>query len=156
MTGDTCDAITGDGSECDNPATRENGRCWIPSHSDPDAENPAGRPFTLGEDDHEDILQAARDGHSKAGCARAAGTGSMQLERYLDSHPEFREAFMRARKKGENTLIKRGLFDEDTDSSMAKFLLSTSFDYVKTEKRELEHSGEVQGIVINTEAPDNE
>jgi hypothetical protein len=140
---DICGAETLDGSPCEHPA----GSCPVPSHDDPDADNPQGRDFVLGPDDHDDILQAARDGMSRAGCARAAGVSRQDLDRYVDAHPEFRTAFMRARHEGERKLVTGALWSEEgapreMDGQHARFLLSTSFDYVKTEKRELEHSGE--------------
>ena len=60
---------------------------------------------------------------------------------------------MRARHKGERTLLKGPLVEregeaESIDGQHARFLLSTSFDYQKTEKRELEHSGEVSGSLF--------
>ena len=154
MPDDVCGHPTegGDGPPCQNPPG-ENGRCHIPTHNDPDAENPQGRKWAITESDHEDILTAARDGFSKAGCARAAGVGEASLQRYLDAHDEFRSAFMRARHKGERTLLKGPLVEregeaESIDGQHARFLLSTSFDYQKTEKRELEHSGEVSGSLF--------
>jgi hypothetical protein len=131
-----------DGSKCQHPA----GSCPVPSHSDPNADNPQGRDFAIEEADRADILQAAREGFSKAGCARAAGVKKPSLLRYLDAYPDFRTDFMRARHKGERELLRVPLRDDpqnpvDIDSQHARFLLSTSFEYVKTEKRELEHSG---------------
>ena len=135
MTDDTCGWPTTTDGECQNPAG-EDGTCWIPSHGDADAENPQGRDFSITDDDHEDILEAAREGVSKAGCARAAGVDKASLLRYLDAHPEFRTAFTRARNQGERELIHGGLRDDDIDTSMAKFLLASSFEYKKSEKRE--------------------
>lgn len=155
---DVCGAETVDGGECQNPAG-DNGRCWIPSHTDPDAENPHGRDFTITEDDHDDILRAAREGMSKSGCARAAGVAKSQLDRYLEAHDNFRSAFTRARHEGERFLVREALIDDpddprEVDGQHARFLLSTSFDYIKTEKKELEHSG--SGITIQTHADDDE
>jgi len=143
MPDDTCGYPTADGSPCQNPAG-ENGRCWIPSHNpgDDDA-NPQGRDFKIDESDHDDILEAARMGASKAGCARAAGVDKASLLRYLDAHDQFRTAFMHARAEGEQRLLSGPLFNEDDapremDGQHARFLLSTSFDYTKTEKQEIE------------------
>jgi len=141
MTDEICGADTTGDQPCQNPAG-ENGRCWIPSHNpDSDEENPQGRGFSIDESDHDDILEAARDGVSKSGCARAAGVSHTELNRYLDAHPDFRSAFARARNTGERTLIEGGLRDPDVDSSMAKFLLASSFDYKKTEQREVTGQG---------------
>lgn len=154
MPDDVCGADTTGDTPCRNPTTEDGdpGRCWIPSHNDPDAENPSGREFTLGEDDHADILEAARSGMSKGGCARAAGVSRSQLTRYVDAHPEFRSAFTQARAEGERELVRGALFreadaDREMDGQHARFLLSTSFDYVKTEKKEVEHSGDDGGPV---------
>lgn len=144
MTDDICGAETSstDGV-CQHPA----GSCPVPSHSDADAEDPQGRKFALDEGDHEDILDAARRGKSKRDCARAGGVSKDSLQRYIDAHDEFRDSFRRARAKGSDRLIEGGLCDEDVDSSMAKFLLASSYDYVKKEQRELEHSGDVDHTV---------
>jgi hypothetical protein len=144
MPDEVCGAECVDGSECQHPA----GSCPVPSHSDPDAENPHGRDFAISEDDHGDILDAARHGMSKAGCARAAGVDEKSLKRYLDAHEDFRRTFARARHKGERRLVEGPLQENpdpnapEMDGQHARFLLSTSFEYVKTEKKELEHSGD--------------
>jgi len=145
MSNDICgheDTTTG--HPCQHPA----GSCPVPSHNDSDAENPQGRDFAIDASDHEDILQAAREGFSKAGCARAAGVDEKSLQRYLkaNENADFRRAFMRARHRGERELLRAPLRDDpqnpvNVDGQHARFLLSTSFEYVKTEKRELEHSG---------------
>lgn len=129
-----CGAECADGTPCEHPA----GSCPVPSHSDDDVENPQGRDFSIDESDHETILEAASMGKSKAGCARAAGVSHTELRRYLEAHDGFRSAFERARARGEAELIEGGLRDEDVDSSFAKFLLASSFDYTKTEKREVD------------------
>jgi len=163
MSDEQCGHPTTDGGECSNPTTPEGDpeHCWIPTHNDPDAENPHGRDFVIGTDDHDDILDAARLGVSRSGCARAAGTGPDQLNRYLEAHPDFREAFARARAVGEQRLIRAPLEshpgDEvEVDGQHARFLLSTSFDYIKTEKRELENTGDepLSEIVVDFENVD--
>ena len=132
-----CGAETSKGGTCQNPADS------CPWHN---TDNPPenGRPFSLSEDDHEDILEAAKMGASKAGCARAAGVAPNVLNRYLqaDEHADFRQAFTQARAKGEQRLLTGPLMqdknaDQYMDGQHARFLLSTSFDYKKTEKREL-------------------
>lgn len=139
MTDDICGAETAGSGECQNPAT-EGDSCWIDSHG---GDVTPGRDFAIDADDHDDILAAAREGLSKSGCARSAGATKDSLRRYLDAHDDFRADFARARQAGERTLIHDGLRDPDTDSSMAKFLLSTSFDYIKTEKREVEMDADI-------------
>lgn len=148
MGDDTCGHPTANGTPCELPASASDGRCH--HHTEADERANGGREWAINESDHEDILSAARDGFSKAGCARAAGVGEASLQRYLDAHEDFRSAFMRARHEGERTLIKGPLVDRpdapgdgpDINGQHARFLLSTSFDYVKTEKRELENTGD--------------
>lgn len=130
----------GDGPPCQHPAT-EGDSCWIDAHG---GDVSVGRDFAIEEADHEAILEAARNGVSKRGCARVAGCDRASLDRYLDAHADFRAAFARARGQGERTLIADGLRDPETDSSMAKFLLSTSFGHVKTEKREVDMEADIK------------
>jgi len=138
VTDDTCGHETADGTPCQNPAT-DGGSCWIPAHGGNVEDH--GRDFAISESDHDDLLTAARDGFSKAGCARAVGVTIQSLERYLDAHDVFRKAFTRARHEGERTLVRGPLVDDestpDIDGQHARFLLSTSFDYIKTERTEL-------------------
>jgi hypothetical protein len=105
-----------------------------------------GREWAIDEADHDDILEGARMGMSKSGCARLAGTNRESLRRYLDAHPDFRAEFARARARGEQRLISGPLVDDedtpDMDGQHARFLLSTSFDYVETERHELENTGD--------------
>lgn len=130
----------GDGPPCQHPAT-DGDSCWIDSHGG--HADPGGRDWAIDADDHETILTAAREGLSKAGCARAAGVDEKSLARYLDAdeHDEFRRAFMRARHAGERRLATGPLVDRegepDMDGQHARFLLSTSFGYQKTEEREI-------------------
>lgn len=114
-----------------------------------------GRPDKFTDDRVKDAIEAAKDGFSKAGCARAAGVVPSTLNNWLNANPdygdgEFLEAFTRARHQGEKQLVTEPLYTEDADGPTnrpemdgqhARFLLSTSFDYKKTEKQEVEHSG---------------
>ena len=153
MPDDVCGHQTegGDGPPCELPASKSDGRCH--HHTETDERANGGREWTINESDHEEILTAAREGFSKAGCARAVGVDEKTLRRYVDAHDDFRRDFMRARHKGERTLLKGPLVEregepESIDGQHARFLLSTSFDYQKTEKKELEHSGEIQGSLF--------
>jgi len=139
----------GDGSPCQLSASYDDGRCY--HHTDTADVDSGGRPFALGESDHEDILEAARMGASKAGCARAAGVQPNVLNRYLEAeeHENFRQAFMRARSNGEMKLLEGALYErkndpephKQMDGQHARFILSTSFDYKKTEKKEIAGEG---------------
>jgi hypothetical protein len=147
-------ATTSDGDPCSLCQERD-GYCH---HHDGNPETTAGRPTAITEDDHEDILEAAREGVSKRGCARMAGASVHALERYLEQHDEFRHSFMQARARGEMTLIRDGLRDDETDAPMAKFLLATSFDHVKEEKRSVEndHSGDVSIDITHHRVTDDD
>jgi len=142
-----CGHIKNDGEPCTYTPKYDDGKCGV--HSELNDDGP-GRPFALTEDDHEDILEAARMGASKAGCARAAGVDKASLLRYLNTHTQFRMAFTQARAKGEQRLLSGPLMQDKNaerqmDGQHARFLLSTSFDYIKTEKREL--TGEDGGAI---------
>jgi len=154
---ETCGYVLESGDPCQLPASRPDGRCH--HHTDTaDGTAKSGRPPALDESDHDTILDAAESGLSKSGCARAAGVDEATLRRYLGRHDEFRRTFARARKVGEARLVQGGLLDDEVDTSMAKFLLSTSFDYVKTEKRELSTPDDEDGfgttIVLDSEYVD--
>jgi len=97
----TCGHDTPNGP-CKNPTTPNNpedgkpSRCWIPSHNDPDAENPHGRPEKLA-DRRDDILAGARQGMTIEGCARLAGVSKDSLYRWLDKYEDFSDAFRETR-----------------------------------------------------------
>jgi transposase-like protein len=122
-----CGAECADGTPCEHPA----GSCPVSSHTG-DSSGAGGRPSKFDEDRKADILQAARNGTTVEGCARAAGIHHSTLYEWLDEYPEFSEAFERARAKGEQRLVE-DVVDEDP-----KFILERSYDYVKTERREIE------------------
>ena len=149
---DICGAETASTDEpCQHPA----GSCPVTSHSEDVEENPQGRPSKFSDERAQAAIEAAREGLSKAGCERAAGIGDGTLNNWLEANPtftteegetrQFFRAFRRARRAGESELVRGGLYDDDVDSSMAKFLLASSFDYKKTEQREV--TGEDGGPV---------
>lgn len=139
MSDDICGAECADGSPCEHPA----GSCPVPSHSDPDADNPQGRPSLL--DDYEnDILTGARQGMTLEGCARLAGIDESTLHRWINKYDEFRKSLKRARAHGELQHL------QSVNDSGSQFILERSFGYVKTEKREVEaeHSGKDGGPIM--------
>ena len=140
MSDGTCGWDTPNGP-CQNPAT-EDDRCWIPSHGDPDAENPQGRPSLL-EEYEDDIYAGARQGMTLEGCARLAGVDESTLYRWIDKYEDFRKSLNRARAHGELQHL------QSVNDSGSRFILERSFGYTKTEKRELEHSGEVEGSLFD-------
>lgn len=128
MTDDICGHPTGDGGECQNPAT-EGDSCWIESHGGDVSGH--GRPSKL-EATWDDVMAAAEEGLTLEGIARVAGIGVSTLREWRTENDDFSAALARARARGERDLI------QEAD---AEFILERSFGYVKTEKRELEHSG---------------
>lgn len=122
--------------------------------TDGETPNKTGRPRKFDDDRARDALDAAREGKSIRGCARAAGVRHSTMREWVDDEGvdglsftdadgtdrDFAVAFRRARSAGESELIDGGLND-DYNPSMAKFLLSSSFGY--SDKQEIEHSGEV-------------
>jgi len=140
---DVCGYETTDGQPCELPPSRSDGRCH--HHTDAGERKNGGRDFAIDTSDHDAILEAAELGASKAGCARAAGTTRQALQRYLDSHEDFRTDFARARHRGERELLRGALYESDDetrdmDGQHARFILSTSFKYA--EKKELENTGD--------------
>lgn len=149
-----CGAETSKGTPCQNYADS----CpW--DHGDT---NDTGRPSKFNDERAQVAIEAAREGKSEDGCARAAGVRSPTISNWIEANPtfededgsetEFFKAFARARAHGESTLIEHGMYNPDADASMAKFLLASSFDYVKTSKQEVEHSGEIDGFDFTIDA----
>jgi transposase len=142
-TDDVCGEPTADGDPCQHPPTESDGRCWHHTEIDEDRME-AGRPSTF-EDHRDDLLEAAREPIKTRDVARTAGVGKSTLYDWLDAHPEFSDAFKRARSEAARELVARGLDDPDVDTGMIRFLLERTFDYTKTQ--ELEVGGD--GLVIN-------
>ena len=145
-----CGYMLDDGTGCDNPVTdEESGRCW--HHK----ENPVqtGRPSKFNDERARQAIQAARQAKSKGGCARAATVDRHTLHRWLQDSPEFtdssgqkrdfRTAFAQARGDGETILVQGGLRNDDIDSSFAKFLLKTSFDYREVQEIRMDDTAEI-------------
>jgi hypothetical protein len=129
-----CGVETKSGTPCKNDAET----CPWHNPQREDVREQLGRPPVITEEDEEDILEAARHGASKEGCARIAGAESaMSLNRYMERNPEFGVRFRKARGRGELSLIKDGLRNSEVDASTVRFLLATSFGHVKAERREL-------------------
>jgi hypothetical protein len=149
MTDDLCGAETGAGGECQNPAT-EGDSCWIESHGGHAQTGAGGRPSTFTDDLARMAIAAAEKGKSERGIEREVGVGRdtifsengwiEQGHTFTDADGttrKFSVAIERARARGEDEWIREGRGD-DGDSSFAKFMLSTSYGYIKTEKREVD------------------
>jgi len=131
-----CGHPTGDGGECQNPAT-EGDHCWIASHGgDVDGH---GRPSLLDEYE-DDILAGARQGMTLEGCARLAGVDESTLHRWKNKYEDFRKSLKRARAHGELQHL------QSVNDRGSQFILERSFGYIKKEKRE--HMGEDGGGIV--------
>jgi hypothetical protein len=140
MTDDTCDAVKNDGDPCEYAAKYDDGKCGIHTDKNP-RQDPGGRPSLL-EEYEDDIMVGARQGMTLEGCARLAGVAEKTLHSWINNNEEFRKSLKRARAQGE---LKRL---QTVNESGSRFILERSFGYTKTEKRELEHSGEVAGSLF--------
>ena len=90
-----------------------------------------GRPKKLA-DKKDDIHEAAERGLTYEGIARVAGVGSSTLREWRNDYPEFEAELQEARARGEQKLIERVAEDKP------EFILERSYDYIKTEKREID------------------
>jgi len=134
---DICGHPTADGSPCQNPPT-DGDSCYLNEHGGDAA--PSGRPTKL--DEHRsDIMSAAREGMSLQGCARVAGIAEKTLHNWINDYDEFASDLRQARAEGELQHIR------NVDDKGSQFLLERSFGYTKTEKKELEHTGEGGGPI---------
>jgi len=138
-----CGWETQDGEPCQNKVAGDGDTCYLPSHGDPDAENPQGRPSLL-EEYEDDIYAGARQGMTLEGCARLAGIDESTLHRWIDKYEDFRKSLNRARAHGELQHL------QSVNDSGSRFILERSFGYTKTEKKEVEHAGEGGGPVEYT------
>lgn len=93
--------------------------------------NARGRNKQL-EEHREAILEAAEKGMTYEGIARVAGVGVSTLREWRNDHPEFNADLERRRAVGESKLIER------VAENRPEFILERSYDYVKTEKHEVE------------------
>jgi len=154
MSDDICGAETkGTDDVCQHGATQPDGRCHLhtehdPSHVGRDKVEPTG-------ERREDALDAASDGLSMSGCARAAGVSKNTLYRWLDDHPDFSTAFARARAQAERELVRSALMEE-VNPRTAHFLLARAFDYVERQEIEHEHGGDGIEIVADFSTEDTD
>ena len=150
-----CGAECVDGSACQHPA----GSCPVPSHSDDSVnENPQGSRTTFNDEDARIAVGAARKGKSESGIEREVGVAERAIfgdGGWLDqghiftnengNERDFFRALRRARGEGEDDWIDEGRGDGG-DSSFAKFMLASSYDYKTTETHE--YTGEDGGPLM--------
>lgn len=139
MTDELCGETKGNGEPCENPAKFADGKCGI--HSDINGDT-QGRPTKFTDERARAAIEAAREeGKSVRGCERAAGVAEGTIRKnWLKSNYQFVNedglvdsfirAFAQARAQGESDWIEEGR-SGDGDSSFAKFMLSSSYDYAE-------------------------
>lgn len=135
--GDICGAECVDGTPCEHPA----GSCPVPSHSDPDAENPHGRPKAFDDEWRRDALyRAAGMGMHLYHQAGFAQVSENTVRRALccvetprepalttDDPCDFCKGYVRAHSEGALETL------ENCDD---EFIASATYGYSKTEERE--------------------
>lgn len=153
---DECGASTTDGSPCELPGSYPDGRCY--HHTDAADADSGGRPTKFTDERARQAIDAAELGKSIEGCGRDAGVDEKTIRNWRDTEGitfegpdgneyDFFRAFRRARGDGETYYITEGRDpDGDVDPSFAKFMLASSYKYKKTEKQEVDHSGDVSGF----------
>lgn len=105
----------------------------------------SGRPSKFDESAPK-ILEAAKGETGEASeflnitqLAGAGGVSATTLYRWLEEHDEFRESFTRARQNAANQLVARALDENDeVDRHFVRFLLERCFQFIKTERHEVE------------------
>jgi len=104
-----------------------------------------GRPSKLKKY-HDDIMDAAERGLTYEGIARVAGVGVSTLREWRDTDPKFDAQLEQRRAIGESRLVDRVVEEKP------EFILERSYDYIKTERREVEgeheHRVEGDGFVV--------
>jgi len=159
MSDDICGAET---SSTEGPCQHPAGSCPVLSHNSDDVdEDPQGRPSAFTDERARAAIEAAELGKSERGCERDAGVAHGTLANWKEKNPTFTgpdgeeygffSAFERARGDGETYYITEGRDpDGDVDPSFAKFMLSSSYGYQKSEKRQvdMDASVDVQSDVV--------
>jgi|AKVG01.1.fsa_nt_gi hypothetical protein len=130
LSNDTCGHITNDGTRCQKSGNKKDGKCYI--HSDHEEVN-MGAPSKF-DDAKDDLLSNAEEYITTKQVAQGAGVSKQTLYNYIQMHDDFAEEFRRRRSQASQNLIQDALTGE-VDSSFAKFLLQTSFDFIKTEEK---------------------
>ena len=128
---------TSTGEPCQRPADWGTDRDYGPCTQHPRE----GRSSKFTDSRKDQAIQRARIGATLKGCARAAGISYRTLRSWLDRGEEsgedgdpyfqFFQAFNRARGSGEGDLLER------VKEQKPEFILATSYDYTKTEERDV-------------------
>jgi len=107
MSDEICGEPTADGSPCENPACRTDGKCWMHTQADEPAD--VGRDSKLNVERQEQIAQAVEQGKSLTSAARMAGVDRTTVYGWIDKgeaqdegiYAEFYNRLTRAKGHGE-------------------------------------------------------
>lgn len=125
-----CGAETQSGRKCQKSGNKDDGKCHIHSrHSETNIGNPSKY-----EDVRDELLEKAEEYITTKQVAHGAGVSKQTLYNYIQQYDDFAEEFRKRRSKASQKLI-RDQMNGEVKASMAKFLLQTSFDYIKTEEK---------------------
>jgi len=162
MTNDICGYPTGaDGTPCQHPTTDDGdpNRCWEDSHNEGDTDSGnAGRPAAFDDEQtRQRALVAVGQGLKVEHQASLAGVAPNTLRRALccvetpsnptlDTEPcEFCRNYAQAHANGAREIL---------NDCRPEFIASASYGYVKEEKRDVDHSGEVEHTGSLFDLPD--
>jgi len=154
MTDDTCGYPTAEDTPCQHPTTDDGDpdRCWVDSHNDASTDaGQGGRPRAFDDDQtRQRVLVAVGQGLKVEHQASLAGVSPDTLRRALccvetPSNPaleadacEFCANYAQAHANGAREIL---------NDCRPEFVASASYGYVKEEKRDVDHSGEVEHTI---------
>jgi len=103
-----CGETTADGSACQNPGSKPDGKCWM--HTDVDEPDNIGRDSKLTKEREEKIANAIEQGKSLTSAARMAGVSRNAVYEWLEKgetqeeglYSVFHDRITRARGHGED------------------------------------------------------
>ena len=141
MTDETCGYDLDDGSTCDLPASRDDGRCH--HHTETGDRANGGRPSSFGEDTKEAIYAAVGSGLKVGHVAAAAGISAKTLRRWTcciddlsdavpnDDPCDFCQGYAQAHANGARDVL---------DECRPEFRASASFGYNDTQQIDADHT----------------
>lgn len=158
MTDDICGADCVDGSACQHPA----GSCPVPSHSDPDAENPHGRDPKLTRERQEQLAADIEGGASITASCRRAGISKVTFYNWMEIgeeqeegiYSDFFNRLVRARGEGEEH-YRRVAFDmarEEGDTATVMAMLKQRYP---ESWGDVDRGEQASGVVVNVGDPEN-
>lgn len=157
MTDETCGVDTADGSPCQNPACRSDGRCWI--HTETEESADVGRDSKLTRERQEEIAQAIENGKSITSAARMAGVSRNAIYDWMERgetqdegiFAEFHDRLVRAKGHGEDFYFNLALelARENEDHRFIASLMKQRYPDSWAESEDSPGVNDSPGAVIN-------